>query len=190
GGELDGLADPLVVLDPVTHVQGGRGHGGPQRLDHRVAAGDELGGVPRPARRAAGGPGWARVTAGGTRRGVGRVSPARAAGSGRGGGVVGPALAAGSGRGGRAALGGVAGPQGGGRGGALALERAAAVAAGARARLARLGAARPWRSGPSGTGTAGPRVSCSAKRFSSHRGPSGVSSTWMPISSRPSLIAS
>jgi len=43
GGQLDRLADPLVSVQPRSDVQGDRRHGGPQRLQHRVAAGDNLG---------------------------------------------------------------------------------------------------------------------------------------------------
>ena len=82
GGELDGLADPLVVLDPGADVQGRGGHAGPQRLDHRVAAGDELGRVPGPrAARGPDGAGRRRGPAGrGRRRGGGR-RPGAAAGA-------------------------------------------------------------------------------------------------------------
>ena len=68
------------------------------------------------------------------------------------------------------------------RGRSLALEPPLAVAAGTRAGLARLGA-------PPGTW---PLLATAARahRRSSHLGPRGVSSTWIPAASSPSLIAS
>ncbi len=250
GGQLDRLVDPLVAGDPApksSDVQRGRGHPGAQRLDHRVAAGHELGRVPRAARGppgARGGRGRAvpgpvsEATRAGTRAVPGRVSrapgsgtvPGRvsrapgsgtvpggvsgAAGAGAGPGGVSGAPRAGAGPGGvsraagagagpggvrRAAgagaggalLGGVAGALGGGRGRALALKLAAALAAGAGARLAGLGAARATAAfAARRRSAAGPGAFGGAQRFSSQRGPCGVSSTMTPISSRPSRIAS
>jgi hypothetical protein len=51
GGQLDGLADPVVVLDPASDVQDRRRDSGPERLDDRVAPGHELRRVPGPPRR-------------------------------------------------------------------------------------------------------------------------------------------
>ena len=217
GGQLDGLVDPLVAGDPGPDVQHGRGHAGPQRLDHRVAAGHELGRLPRAAR----GPPGARRGRG--RAGTGRVTetarirswtrhrnggirtpdasperrdPERSRTRHRNGGIRRPDASperrtgAGAGRG-RALLGGVAGALGGGRRRPLALQLAPALAAGAGARLAGLGAARATaafaarRRSAAGAGAVG-----GAQRFSSQRGPCGVSSTITPISSRPSRIAS
>src|SRR5216684_2082876 len=201
GGQLDGLADPLVVLHAGADVQDRRGHGGPQRLDHRVTPGDELGRIPGAALR----------TRGRAGRHEGRsrtvvLTPAtrptrgwggRRAPRGRGG------RRAPRGRGGRRApRGRVTRPHDRGRGRTLTLQLAFALAARARPRLARLRPAGPGttgpgptRPGPASTGTPGTRTARSrapgsAQRFSSHRGPSGVSSTTTPISSRPSLIAS
>ena len=50
GSQLDGLLDPVVAGDPSPDIQGGRRHAGPERLDHGVAAGHELGRLPRAAR--------------------------------------------------------------------------------------------------------------------------------------------
>ena len=136
GGELDGLADPLVVLHPGADVQGHRGHAGPQRLDHRVAPGDELGRVPGTARRSRGRAGRPERRAGPRHRHAGR-----AAGTGHRGRRHGPAR--GGGR--RAPLRRVARPHGRGRGRPLALELAPSLAAGAWPRLARLGLAGPGR---------------------------------------------
>ena len=238
-GQLDGLADPLVVLHADADVQGRRGHAGPQRLHHRVAPGHELGRVPGPALRSRGGAG--RPEGGGTVVLTPATRPARAR-------TGGPSRRSRSTplRGRRAPLRRVARPHGRGRGRPLALELAPSLAAGARPRLARLRLAGPGTAGPgtspgpvgrrtastgatsrrtastrttstgtastgtASTGTTGPsttrsgtttsgtatpgtarlRVPGSAQRFSSHRGPSGVSSTMMPIPSRPSLIAS
>jgi hypothetical protein len=45
GGELEGLADALVVVDELLDVQRGGGHAAAQRLDDRVTADDQLGGA-------------------------------------------------------------------------------------------------------------------------------------------------
>ena len=162
-GQLHRLADPVVGVDPLGDVQRGGRHLGAQRLDHRVAAGDQL--------RATGdlaGP-VARLRAGAARPAAGRGRRALR-------------------RGPRLAVRRVAGALGGLRRRALALELLASLAAGAdglallRPRVA-LGAAALAVAGHQG-------VSSVMWSASVQRGPVGVSSTSTPAAARASRIAS
>ena len=195
GRQLDCLADALIGIEPRADMQRQGGDPGPQRLQHRIAAGHHLGGTAcasgaRPASTVrAPGAGPASTA----RAPAGRAGPRSPAATSR------PVLRLGACPVPRRAL--LALGSGGGRRRgtplswmtrtlisrrrrALSLKTAPAVAAGARPRLARLGLAARTRSASALSLTA------RTHRESSQRGPAGVSSTTMPAACSWSLIVS
>ena len=213
GGQHHGLTDPLVLIEPGTDMQRGRGHGGPQRLQHRITPGHQLGGAGSDAPGPALGAAARRLPAAGCAprsrpdsSGPVCARPARACPGWRRPGCACPSWRRPRGSRSRLVrtrlglpgllrLGGPAlrrmpRPLLRGRRRAFAFELALAVAAGARPGLAGFRPpAAPGRARATSPAGARPAPRAAHGR-SSQRGPRGVSSTTTPASSRSSRIAS